>query len=826
MTSFKVSLYAASCSRSRSSSGRSGRSSRPPSTSPHQRMIAVLSSSRRRSSRPASRSATGRAAGGAPLPRRTTTPTHLHDPDPGAATTLVRTARAARDRRSSSSCRSSSSALARLGILTLGHAAPATAGSGYFIVAVIGVAACPASTRSRRSLETLPLLVLFELSIWLAVLARAPRHARDRSRRAAARDRRRLRRLGAPGRGPADPRRRASRSATTGGSSPSAPAAELGAASASTARVILPGFVNAHSHLEYAVYAGFGDGLPFAPWIGTHIERKARSTFDEMRGDRAPRRRRVPRASGITTVGDCSFSGAAATAAAELGLRAIVYLEVFGARRGGARARSTSSRERVAGALGPRAARRLAARARTPARSSSTRRAPRSGCRSATHLAESATSTSGSIDGSGPLAAFADVLVPPPGQHRRSAMLAEPACSGPSSVAAHCVDVDDEEIALLAAHGVAVAHCPRSNALLGCGIAPLARAARRGRPRRARDRQPRLDAVLRPVRGAAGGDRARRARASERPDALDAPRRRCELATLGCARALGLDDEVGLARARQAGRPDRRLACRTPVRCRGRSCCGRRLRRLAGRVRSYSRRRRDPLPARRRPSGKMLRSSREAARRSHAARSARAASAGVADARRRARTRCSSRGCGATRSGCSCFLALVFALGFVFFGVGSGATGDRRRAAGNFFRGSSGGGSSISALQKKTSSTRRTRQAWPTLATELEAEGQTDRGDPPLKQLHGAQPKDRRASRARGVDCGGRRPTRRSYRRRRRRRPGRLVASIAIGGLASGSKLGGHGRSPTRSAAARADEHLGRTTLTRRPRPRQAGRRH
>ena len=34
--------------------------------------------------------------------------------------------------------------------------------------------------------------------------------------------------------------------------------------------------------------------------------------------------------SGITTIGDCSFSGAAALAAAAVGLRAIVYLEVFG----------------------------------------------------------------------------------------------------------------------------------------------------------------------------------------------------------------------------------------------------------------------------------------------------------------------------------------------------------------------------------------------------------------------------------------------------------------------------------------------------------------
>ena len=53
------------------------------------------------------------------------------------------------------------------------------------------------------------------------------------------------------------------------------PATEFGAGRRFEDAAILPGFVNAHSHLEYAVYAGFGDGLAdFSEWISLHIARK------------------------------------------------------------------------------------------------------------------------------------------------------------------------------------------------------------------------------------------------------------------------------------------------------------------------------------------------------------------------------------------------------------------------------------------------------------------------------------------------------------------------------------------------------------------------
>ena len=43
----------------------------------------------------------------------------------------------------------------------------------------------------------------------------------------------------------------------------------------------------------------------------------------------------------------------------------------------------------------------------------------------------------------------------------------------------HAVGRTADDIALLAELGVPVVHCPRSNALLGCGIAPVPGAARR-----------------------------------------------------------------------------------------------------------------------------------------------------------------------------------------------------------------------------------------------------------------------------------------------------------------------------------------------------------
>jgi cytosine/adenosine deaminase-related metal-dependent hydrolase len=320
------------------------------------------------------------------------------------------------------------------------------------------------------------------------------------------------------------------------------PAAELeGERRRFDGAVIVPGFVNAHSHLEYAVYAGFGDGLSFAPWIDLHVRRK-RQLLD---GD-AVAIARVGAAeclrSGIATLADLSFTGAAAHACADLGVRAIGYLEVFGEDPEAALERFDALREAIADFLSDDI--RLGVSPHAPYSTSADVYAACAGLGLplATHLAESEAEQEWLLKGTGPMGDAAGVAIPPAGL-TGVRLLAGRGLLAPGVVAAHCVHVEPDEIDLLARHDVAVAHCPRSNAVLGCGTAPLRElldaGVRVGLGTDSPASTPSFD-MFEEMRAALYGARAR----SRRPDALTA-NQALELATLGSARALGLADETG-----------------------------------------------------------------------------------------------------------------------------------------------------------------------------------------------------------------------------------------------------------------------------------------
>lgn len=319
-------------------------------------------------------------------------------------------------------------------------------------------------------------------------------------------------------------------------------ASELGEGTRYDDSVILPGFVNAHSHLEYAVYGGFGDGLgDFADWILLHVERKARIGWDEY-VDIARLGAAHCLASGVTTVGDCSYSGAAAVACADLGLRGTVYLEVFGGEPAPALERFATVRDRVQGSFSDRVRPGISPHAPYSASLELYRACAELGLPVATHLSESPAEVKYLLTGEGPWGAYGDLLVDPPGA-TGTRLLAAEGLLGPDVVAAHCVVVDDDEIELLAASGTGVAHCPRSNGALGCGVAPLAElraaGARVGVGTDSPASAPSFD-FFDELRSAVLFARAR----ATRPDVLSAAEA-LELGTLGSARALGLDGEIG-----------------------------------------------------------------------------------------------------------------------------------------------------------------------------------------------------------------------------------------------------------------------------------------
>ena len=300
---------------------------------------------------------------------------------------------------------------------------------------------------------------------------------------------------------------------------------------------IVPGFVNAHSHLEYAMYAGFGDGQAFGPWIATHVERKNKLERDDMVAIARLGVLESLRA-GIATTADYSFSGAAATAAAELGLRAIVYLEVFALDPAEAERQFEEKREQIDTSELVRIG--VSPHAPYSCSLDTYRWCLSLGIPVGTHLAESANENEWLEHGSGPLQGIAPILVPPTG--KRAVATLEPVL-GPDLLCAHCVEVNDAEVALLAERNVPVAHCPRSNALLGCGIAPVAELreadVRVGLGTDSPASTPSFD-MFEEMRTAIYLSRAR----TKRPDALlasDALR----MATLDSARALRIEDQVG-----------------------------------------------------------------------------------------------------------------------------------------------------------------------------------------------------------------------------------------------------------------------------------------
>ncbi len=93
--------------------------------------------------------------------------------------------------------------------------------------------------------------------------------------------------------------------------------------------VIVPGLVNLPTHLDYTLMRGLLEEIPFFPWIRQLTARKSALTWEDWVAS-ATIGAAEAIAGGVTTIGDCTDSGAALYGARELGLSGVVYQEVFG----------------------------------------------------------------------------------------------------------------------------------------------------------------------------------------------------------------------------------------------------------------------------------------------------------------------------------------------------------------------------------------------------------------------------------------------------------------------------------------------------------------
>ena len=316
--------------------------------------------------------------------------------------------------------------------------------------------------------------------------------------------------------------------------------------------VLIPGLVDAHCHLEWGLMGGLVPDARFGDWLGAFVHRTAEVTPAD-REAAARYAALVALRNGTTTLADSGPSGFGVRAASEAGLRAIVHMEVFG-RDSGSDAREKVMRHGEAllaarDAAGPRV--RVGVSPHSPYTVGPELWAevladPILGDGSvAAHVAESPDEVMLLDDGVGPLVESIRSLGRDPARWPGGgpgviSRLEAAGALTPGLIAAHCVQVDEGDAAILAAHDVRMAHCPHSNVRLECGDAPIEMLDALGVTIGLGTDSP-ASAGAYDLRDEARWAAEAAARRGTRPVASDM----LAMATIGSARVLGMDAEVG-----------------------------------------------------------------------------------------------------------------------------------------------------------------------------------------------------------------------------------------------------------------------------------------
>lgn len=248
--------------------------------------------------------------------------------------------------------------------------------------------------------------------------------------------------------------------------------------------VLMPGLVNAHTHLEYTALRGFLEDVPFFPWIRALMAAKGHLNADDwLWSARLGALECI--AGGITTIGDNTDAGVTMPVAVEAGLRGVIFQELFGIDHRepiepimeGLRRKIAALRLQASARVGVGVSPHALYTIRPALFAAINDYIERENLPTSIHIAESPAESALTEHGDGP---FAEMFA------RRGIVWDAPRVSptryaadlgalGPRTLGVHCVHQTAEDIALLASSGAASVHCPKSNAKLGAGIAPLTR---------------------------------------------------------------------------------------------------------------------------------------------------------------------------------------------------------------------------------------------------------------------------------------------------------------------------------------------------------------
>jgi 5-methylthioadenosine/S-adenosylhomocysteine deaminase len=246
---------------------------------------------------------------------------------------------------------------------------------------------------------------------------------------------------------------------------------------------LIPGLINAHTHLAYTALRNLFDDLPFFAWIRKLTEVKYQKMTEEDIAVSTRLGISECLRSGITTVADLSDLEISLRELAKSPLRGIFYWEVFGVEREQAdqtwkslqeifpRFVSEYSSSRLTIGISPHACYTV----RPELYKQIAAWAIDHGIPVSFHLAESREEEEFISRRSGPIHEFlksrsADwkILGKTSVEHLRETGIYET-----KPLLAHLVQASDSDLDLLADYGVSIAHCPKSNAKFGHGIAPV-----------------------------------------------------------------------------------------------------------------------------------------------------------------------------------------------------------------------------------------------------------------------------------------------------------------------------------------------------------------